>query len=458
MISDNATTTPDDKIIPFSPSRRKAATTATSSRGFCRRLSDCIVMGPAATSNRVKIERRTIEFDQRSHDQVLKVEEIEREVQKEREMKGMYKARLEKTQVFLKYCLQVAQENGFLDLMLNNNDNKNHDYFSLSPSTISSPPPPSPPQSHPHLAPLIHQAKVNGWYIHPQEIEMIHLSAQGSTADIYRGKWRGVHVAVKCMYPDFFQSNENGVIFFGQEVETLSKQRHPFVLQLIGACLDPPDNCWIVTEFLATNLKDWLHGPGKRNKERKIPVPPLKDRIEKALEISQAMQYLHESKPKILHRDLKPSNIFLDDALHVRVADFGHARYLTDGEKALTGETGTFVYMAPEVIQCGPYDEKCDVYSFGVILNELMSGEHPYIHTDFGPSKIALEVAENGLRPRIAELDDELIEVVINDLIKRSWDQDPTARPGFSDITSILRVTHNRLYHGKKKKTNRERI
>ncbi|KAL7121844.1 hypothetical protein ACP275_01G009000 [Erythranthe tilingii] len=344
IFSDNATTTPEDKIIPFSPSRRKATTT-TSSRGFCRRLSDCIVMGPA-TSNRVKIERRAIEFDQRSH-----------------------------------------------------------------------------------------------------QIEMIHLSAQGSTADIYRGKWRGVHVAVKCMYPDFFHSNENGVIFFGQEVETLSRQRHPFVLQLIGACLDPPDNCWIVTEFLATNLKDWLHGPGKRNKERKIPVPPLKDRIEKALEISQAMQYLHESKPKILHRDLKPSNIFLDDALHVRVADFGHARYLTDGEKALTGETGTFVYMAPEVIQCGPYDEKCDVYSFGVILNELMSGQHPYIHTDFGPSKIALEVAENGLRPRIGELDDELIEVVINDLIKRSWDQDPTARPGFSDITSILSITHKR-FHG----------
>ncbi|KAK4388706.1 Serine/threonine-protein kinase STY17 [Sesamum angolense] len=97
-------------------------------------------------------------------------------------------------------------------------------------------------------------------------------------------------------------------------------------------------------------------------KERTIPLPPLKDRIAKALEISQAMQYLHECKPKILHRDLKPSNIFLDDALHVRVADFGHARYLIDGEKALTGETGTFIYMAPEVIQCGPYDEKCDEF------------------------------------------------------------------------------------------------
>jgi serine/threonine-protein kinase TNNI3K len=52
------------------------------------------------------------------------------------------------------------------------------------------------------------------------------------------------------------------------------------------------------------------------------------------------MQYLHEQKPKIIHRDLKPSNIFLDFDLHVRVADFGHARFLGDGEMALTGETG----------------------------------------------------------------------------------------------------------------------
>lgn len=49
---------------------------------------------------------------------------------------------------------------------------------------------------------------------------------------------------------------------------------------------------------------------------------------------------------------------------------------------------GTFVYMAPEVIKCGAYDEKCDVYSFGVILNELITGEYPYIHTHYGPTKV----------------------------------------------------------------------
>ena len=57
------------------------------------------------------------------------------------------------------------------------------------------------------------------------------------------------------------------------------------------------------------------------------------------------MQYLHGQRPKILHRDLKPSNIFLDEALHVRVADFGHARFLSDAEMALSGETGEFLFF-----------------------------------------------------------------------------------------------------------------
>lgn len=87
-------------------------------------------------------------------------------------------------------------------------------------------------------------------------------------------------------------------------------------------------------------LKDWLHGAGNKRSQRIIPLPPLEKRLAKALEISQAMQYLHEQKPKVIHRDLKPSNIFMDDSMHVRVADFGHARFLKDQEMALTGETG----------------------------------------------------------------------------------------------------------------------
>lgn len=173
-----------------------------------------------------------------------------------------------------------------------------------------------------------------------EQIELHEKIGQGSTADIYAATWRGLDVAVKCIHSDFFELNDNGVSFFAQEVETLSRQRHRFVLQLMGACLDPPNRAWVVTEFMSTTLKDWLHGHGNRRDERVVALPPLKERLSKALEIAQAMQYLHEQSPKLIHRDLKPSNIFLDDAFHVRVADFGHARFLSDKEMALTGETG----------------------------------------------------------------------------------------------------------------------
>ena len=174
-----------------------------------------------------------------------------------------------------------------------------------------------------------------------KQIELYEQVGQGSTADIYRGMWRGFNVAVKCICPDFFHSNENSSTWFAQELETLSRQRHPFVLRLMGACFDLPGKGWVVTEFLSgRTLKEWLHGLSERRKERLTPLPPIEERLQKGVEIALAMQYLHEQRPKVIHRDLQPRNIFLDDAMHVRVADFGHARLLNEEEQALTGETG----------------------------------------------------------------------------------------------------------------------
>ncbi|KAJ1382290.1 Serine/threonine-protein kinase, active site [Sesbania bispinosa] len=353
-----------------------------------------------------------------------KVADLEKEVEKQTELRVMYKKRMERTQDYLRYCLQIEQENGILDLIIRSKGEFQQSpsplsFYTINSITTTSPQVPTPVHHHSNLAAIIDQAKINGWYINPTEIELEEKIGQGSTADIYRATWRGFDVAVKCISAEFFHTNANGVEFFCQELETLSKQRHRFVLHLMGACLDPPHHAWVVTEYLSTTLKEWLYGPGKRRKDRIVPLPPFKDRVMRALEIAQAMQYLHEQKPKVIHRDLKPSNIFLDDTMHVRVADFGHARFLTDGEMALTGETGmltqicayyflvvlmivthihicdkytfsgTYVYMAPEVIRCEPYNEKCDVYSFGIILNELLIGKYPYIETEYGPAKVS---------------------------------------------------------------------
>ncbi|MED6210832.1 hypothetical protein PIB30_067871 [Stylosanthes scabra] len=358
---------------------------------------------------------------------------------------------MERTQDYLRYCLQIAQENGILELIVPQSPQ-----LLTSSSIIGSPqvripnttaPIPTPSHNHqPHLARIIHQAKINGWYIDPIEIQLQEKIGEGSTANIYMATWRGFQVAVKCLSEEFFNTNQNAVVFFAQELETLSKQRHRFVLQLMGACLDPPERAWIVTEYLTTNLKEYLHGPGnRRSKERVVPLTPFRERVVMALEIAQAMQYLHEQNPKVIHRDLKPSNIFLDDVLHVRVADFGHARFLDDDQMALTGETGTYVYMAPEVIRCEPYNEKCDVYSFGVMLNELITGKHPYIETEYGPTKIAMEVVEGKLRPTLPSHDANLMEDLI-DLINLCWDGDPSKRPPFAAITCTLEIYVKKLY------------
>ncbi|MBA0774096.1 hypothetical protein Gotri_009332 [Gossypium trilobum] len=427
---------------------------AMTSKQFCFGFKDCLGKGSVASTNPQHLRQHQQGKQQRSRSPTSKLEhqvtELEQEVQKQKEIRSMYKMRMERTQDYLRYCLQIAQDNGFLDLLSNHKSSVSRDVV-LNIDTIS-PQLPAPVSHQSDLGLLINQAKLNGWFIDPievmltglhdrfvsseqsmtcfynllEQIELREVIGQGSTADIYRGIWRGLEVAVKCIYPDFFEKNENGVSFFAQEVETLSKQRHRFILQLMGACLEPPMQGWIVTEFLSMTLKDWLHGPGNnRRKERVIPLPPLQERLNKAVEIAQAMQYLHEQKPKVIHRDLKPSNIFLDEAKHVRVADFGHARFLR-----------TFVYMAPEVIRCEPYNEKCDVYSFGIILNELITGNYPYTETNYGPAKIALEVGDGKLRPALPEDNGEWKELI--ELICQSWDGDACVRPTFANITSTL--------------------
>ncbi|KAM7507448.1 hypothetical protein LguiA_017901 [Lonicera macranthoides] len=418
----------------------RITTTKSSSGGCCRGFNDCLTMGSTVKQNN---KLTLINLQQQ-------VGELEKEVEKQKEIKGMYRLKLERTQDYLRNCLQVAQDNGFLDIIINKKDNNinvngNNETNNNQQEFLISPPPQQSPPLHHHsdLSALVDLANINGWYIHPHEVELHEKVAQGTTADIHRATWRGLDVAIKCIYPDYFNSNENGTTFFAQEVETLSRQRHRFVLGLMGACLDPPDHGWIMTEFLYTTVKDWLHGLGSRKRERVVPLPLLRKRVGVALEIAQGVQYLHEQKPMVLHRDLKLSNVFMDDAMHVRVADFGHARFLTDGEKALTGETGTYVYMAPEVIRCEPYDEKCDVYSFGILLNELITGEYPYIETDYGPSKIALEVGLGNIRPALPKHEEQLEELI--ELIQLSWDEDASLRPSFATITTTLKMIQKKI-------------
>jgi serine/threonine protein kinase len=144
----------------------------------------------------------------------------------------------------------------------------------------------------------------------------------------------------------------------------------------------------------------------------------------------QGMAYLHSMG--VIHRDLKSSNIILDADGRVKIVDFGLSCFQSSGPDH-TAETGTYRWMAPEVICHEPYSTAADVYSFGVVLWELLTRDRPF--KDMTPIQAAFAVARHGHRPPIPQG----TPPPLASLIRRCWHSDPAARPTFEQVVALLR-------------------
>ncbi|KAL6846945.1 hypothetical protein ACP4OV_022798 [Aristida adscensionis] len=191
---------------------------------------------------------------------------------------------------------------------------------------------------------------------------------QGSCGTVYHALWYGSDVAVKVFSKQEY--SEEVIQNFRQEVSLMKKLRHPNILLFMGAVTSPQRLC-IVTEFLP-------RGSLFRLLQRSTTKLDVRRRVHMALDIARGMNYLHHSSPPIIHRDLKSSNLLVDKNWTVKVADFGLSRLKR--ETFLTTKTGkgTPQWMAPEVLRNEPSDEKSDVYSYGVILWELVTQKIPW--------------------------------------------------------------------------------
>lgn len=256
----------------------------------------------------------------------------------------------------------------------------------------------------------------------PYEVHFAQQIGSGGFGVVFKAKFRGQTVAVKKIHAHALM-NAASVAEFQSEVAVLCTLRHPNIIGFVGACTRPP-NLMIITEFMARGtLFDILHQSNER------VTWPMRKKF--ALDTCKGMRYLHNSK--LLHRDLKSSNLLLDKDYNCKVGDFGLTRF-SKGTAAMqmTGQCGTFQYMAVEVLANKPYSEKADVFSFGVLLWEIVARKLPYFGMQ--PMQVGMAVLNQGLRPTIPkECPPSLAK-----LMRSCWDSDPSRRPSFSELVPTL--------------------
>ncbi|XVF31626.1 hypothetical protein REPUB_Repub17cG0007500 [Reevesia pubescens] len=191
---------------------------------------------------------------------------------------------------------------------------------------------------------------------------------EGSFGPVYKATIdNGGVAAVKVLASNSHQGEKE----FHTEVCLLGRLHHRNLVNLVGYCVDKGKHM-LIYEFMSNgSLANILYGEGERSLS-------WEERLQIALDISHGVEYLHEGAvPPVIHRDLKSANILLDQSMRAKVADFGLSKEeVFDGRKS--GIKGTYGYIDPVYISTNKFTMKSDIYSFGVIIFELITAIHPH--------------------------------------------------------------------------------
>jgi serine/threonine protein kinase len=250
--------------------------------------------------------------------------------------------------------------------------------------------------------------------------------AHGAHSRLYHGIYNDEPVAVKIIRVP--EDDENGALGarlekqFNREVTLLSRLHFHNIIKFVAACRKPPVYC-VVTEYLSEgSLRAYLH----KLERKSLPLQKL---IAFALDIARGMEYIHSQG--VIHRDLKPENVLIDQEFHLKIADFGIACEEAYCD-SLADDPGTYRWMAPEMIKHKSYGRKVDVYSFGLILWEMVAGTIPY--EDMNPVQAAFAVVNKNLRPVIPRY----CPPAMRALIEQCWSLQSEKRPEFWQVVKVL--------------------
>ncbi|KAG2443946.1 hypothetical protein HXX76_002285 [Chlamydomonas incerta] len=277
---------------------------------------------------------------------------------------------------------------------------------------------------------------------------------KGSFGKVYEGMYQGDKVAVKVLtgLPEGDQAEtaaaraaaaaggapagpsvDRLLFALGQEVEVLGRCRHPNVVRLMAACLQPPRYC-LVMELMETSLECMVNrAPGR--------LLPLHTVLQISLDIARALEYLH---PTVVHRDLKPGNVLINGAASDRptakLTDFGLSRLRHTVRSTAHPLAGTPAYIAPECYDVNnrTVTHQADMYSFGVLIYTLLAGQEPW--RNYSVPAIAYKVAALRERPPLDQLGDRRCPQPLRALIRQCFEHDPRRRPAAAEAAKELGV------------------
>lgn len=276
------------------------------------------------------------------------------------------------------------------------------------------------------------QLKVNKklFEIEYSSVKLVKVIGEGgSGAIVYKAKWQGNLVAFKVFKTSLVLNEEGNFKDFESEVSLISSLSHPNILIFYGCSLKAP-RIGILMEFCCNgDMEKYI---------RTNPIPTFTEKLRFLNEIAAGCSFLHSKN--VIHRDLKFQNVLLNDKLTPKIMDFGLSRIAKmDGK--MTKCLGTSVYMAPEVTLGKIYDEKVDVFSFGIMMFEILTENlNPYKDILDEGKNVEMTVANNpNCRPKFTSRQINLYQgdekfIWFIKLMKRAWSDDPFNRPSFGKI------------------------
>ncbi|ETN16021.1 TKL protein kinase [Phytophthora nicotianae INRA-310] len=275
------------------------------------------------------------------------------------------------------------------------------------------------------------------------KLRVQQLINRGGFGEVFLGTYRGRAVAVKRLLPDR-SKNLREVEAFIVEIKIMLSMDHPRIVGCLGVAWESWTDISAVTEYMeGGDLRTVLE---RFEQEEHRAHGFDDDKLKIALHIAEGLTYLHGMDLTVLHRDLKSKNILLNKNLDAKLTDFGVSRESAD--ITMTAGVGTSLWMAPEVMIGDRYNEKADMFSFGVVLGELDCQQLPYSHaTEPGTGRklpgtaILQMVAAGQLRLEISQTTATGIYDLVMACTSLTPSDRPTAAEAFERLQSIARET-----------------